>query len=64
VARELGFASHRAALRRANTATIDRTDCSTRPDFDRIPALAPKVAAERFDTGANVGTGTAASFLR
>jgi lysozyme family protein len=35
-----------------------------RPGFDRVAALAPRVAAELFDTGINMGPGVAAGFLQ
>ena len=35
-----------------------------RRDFDQVAAVAPLVAAELFDTGVNMGVGTAAGFLR
>src|SRR3546814_4993111 len=35
-----------------------------RPGFDRVALRAPKIAAELFDTGVNMGTGTATGFLQ
>jgi lysozyme family protein len=64
VARAHGYAGDMAALPRATAAAIYRADYWTKPGLDRIAALAPKVAAELFDTGANMGTGSAAGFLR
>ena len=34
------------------------------PGFDRIAARAPRLAAEMFDTGVNMGTGVATGFLQ
>ncbi|MFC4291803.1 glycoside hydrolase family 108 protein [Sphingorhabdus arenilitoris] len=34
------------------------------PQFDQIAKIAPQVAAELFDTGINMGTGTATGFLQ
>ena len=34
------------------------------PSFDKIAETAPKLAQELFDTGVNMGTGTATGFLQ
>ncbi|WBO23313.1 glycoside hydrolase family 108 protein [Sphingomonas abietis] len=64
VARAHGYAGDMARLPLATANAIYRADYWTKPGLDGIAALAPKVAAELFDTGANMGTGTAAGFLR
>jgi lysozyme family protein len=64
VAKAHGYAGDMAKLPRDTAATIYRADYWTKPRLDAVAALAPKVAAELFDTGANMGTGTAAGFLR
>ena len=63
-ARAHGFAGDMAKLPRATAAAIYRADYWTGPRLDAVAALAPKVAAEAFDTGANMGPATAAGFLR
>jgi lysozyme family protein len=64
VARSHGFAGDMAKLPRETAAAIYRADYWAKPRLDAVAALAPLVAAELFDTGANMGTGTAAGFLR
>lgn len=64
VAKAHGFAWDMARLPRDTAVAIYRTDYWAAPRLDAVAALAPKVAAELFDTGANMGTGTAAGFLR
>ena len=63
-ARAHGYVGNMARLPRAIAAAIYRADYWTKPALDRIAALAPKVAAELFDTGVNMGPDTAAGFLR
>jgi lysozyme family protein len=64
VARTHGYAGDMATLPRATAAAIYAADYWTRPGFDRIARLAPGIAAELFDTGANMGPATATGFLR
>ncbi len=64
VARAHGYPGDMATLPRDTAAAIYRADYWTGPGLDRVAALAPTVAAELFDTGVNMGTGTAAGFLR
>jgi lysozyme family protein len=64
VARAHGYAGDMARLPRDTAVAIYRADYWTKPRLDAVAALAPRVAAELFDTGANMGTGTAAGFLR
>jgi lysozyme family protein len=64
VARARGYSGDMAKLPRAIAEAIYRADYWTKPRLDGIAVLAPKVAAELFDTGVNMGTGTAAGFLR
>lgn len=63
-ARAHGYAGDIAMLPRATAAAIYRQDYWTVPRLDRVAALAPRIAAELFDTGANMGPATAAGFLR
>lgn len=64
VAKAHGYSGDMAKLPRDTAAAIYRADYWTRPRLDAVATLAPKVASELFDTGANMGTGTAAGFLR
>jgi len=64
VARAHGYAGAMAKLPRTTAIAIYRADYWTTPQLDRIAALGPHVAAELFDTGVNMGIGTAAGFLR
>jgi lysozyme family protein len=52
------------ALERPEAVAIYRAECWTRPGFDSVHAVAPKVAAELFDTGVNMGVRTAGKFLQ
>ena len=51
-------------LPRADAAAIYRRIYWLRPGFDSIALRAPQIAAELFDTGVNMGTGTAVGFLQ
>ena len=64
VARAHGFAGDMRALPREEAAAIYRRIYWLRPGFDRVAEIAPRIAAELFDTGVNMGTGTAAGFLQ
>ena len=64
VARAQGYAGAMRDLPRTEAASIYRRLYWLRPGFDKIALRAPKIAAELFDTGVNMGTGTAAAFLQ
>lgn len=64
VARAHGYASDMRHFPREEAAAIYKRKYWLRPGFDRIAQLAPHVAAELFDTGINMGTGTASGFLQ
>ncbi|PAL20203.1 glycoside hydrolase family 108 protein [Sphingopyxis sp. GW247-27LB] len=64
VARANGYAGPMRSLPRDVAAAIYRRLYWTKPGFDRIAERAPLVAAELFDTGINMGIGTAAGFLQ
>ena len=64
VARQHGYTGDMARLPRATAAAIYRTDYWTGAGLDRIATIAPGIAAEMFDTGANMGPAVAAGFLR
>ena len=64
VARSQGYEGPMRDLPRAEATSIYRRIYWLRPGFDRIALRASKIAAELFDTGVNMGTGTAAAFLQ
>lgn len=64
VARAHGYAGPMALLPRDEAAAIYRRLYWLRPRFDQVARRAPAVAAELFDTGANMGPGVAATFLQ
>jgi lysozyme family protein len=64
VARRQGYMGEMRALPRSDAAAIYRRLYWHKPQFDAIAKRAPKLAAEMFDTGINMGTGTAAGFLQ
>ncbi|MDO9368374.1 MAG: glycosyl hydrolase 108 family protein [Sphingopyxis sp.] len=64
VARAQGYAGAMRDLPREQAGSIYRHLYWLRPGFDRVALRAPKIAAELFDTGVNMGTGTAAGFLQ
>ena len=64
VARAHGYTGPMALLPRGEAAAIYRRLYWLRPRFDAIARLAPRIAAELFDTGANMGPGVAATFLQ
>ncbi len=64
VARAQGYAGPMRDLPRAEAATIYRRIYWLCPAFDRVAARAPRIAAELFDTGVNMGTAIATGFLQ
>jgi lysozyme family protein len=64
VAQAHGYAGAMADLPRDEAAAIYRRLYWLRPQFDQVAARAPRVAAELFDTGANMGPAVAATFLQ
>jgi lysozyme family protein len=64
VARAHGYTGAMAMLPRDEAAAIYRRLYWLRPRFDEIAKRAPAVAAEPFDTGANMGPGVAVTFLQ
>ncbi len=63
-ARAHGYAGAMAKLPRMTAVAIYDTDYWAKPNLPAIATLAPKVAAELFDTGVNMGPDIAAGFLR
>lgn len=64
VARAHGYAGAMAELPRDEAAAIYRRLYWLRPRFDQVVKRVPRVAAELFDTGANMGPAVAATFLQ
>ena len=64
VARAHGYAGAMAELPREEAAAIYRRLYWLRPRFDQVAERTRSVAAELFDTGANMGPAVAATFLQ
>jgi lysozyme family protein len=64
VARAHGYGGAMAALPRDEAAAIYRRLYWLRPRFDQVAERTPRVAAELFDTGANMGPAVAATFIQ
>ena len=64
VARAHGYAGPMRQLPRDEAAAIYRRLYWTRPGFDEIEKRSPRIAAELFDTGVNMGPAVAATFLQ
>ena len=64
VARAHGYAGAMRRLPREEAAAIYKRLYWLRPRFDEVGKRSPRVAAELFDTGANMGPAVAATFLQ
>ena len=64
VARAHGYSGAMALLPREEAVAIYRRLYWLRPRYDAIAERAPRVAAELFDTGVNMGPAVAATFLQ
>ncbi len=64
VARAHGYKGDMRDFPRDEAVIIYRRLYWLRPGFDRIATHAPRIGAELFDTGVNMGPGTATGFLR
>lgn len=64
VARANGYAGDMRSYPRAEAVSVYRRLYWLRPGLDQIAAHMPRVAAELFDTGINMGIATAAGFLQ
>jgi lysozyme family protein len=64
VARVNGYAGDMRVYPRAEAVEVYRRLYWLRPHLDQVALHAPKVAAELFDTGINMGTEVAAGFLQ
>jgi lysozyme family protein len=64
VARRHGYKGQMEELPRSVAALIYKKQYWRAPGFDQVAQSAPKLAGELFDTGVNMGTGTAIGFLQ
>jgi len=64
VARRRGFTGSMRHLPRGDAAAIYRALYWTTPSFDEVAKISPKLAGGLFDTGVNMGAGTASGFLQ
>lgn len=64
VARAHGYGGKMRDLPRREAVAIYRRLYWLRPRFDQVALHAPRLAAELFDTGANMGPAVAATFLQ
>lgn len=64
VARRHGYSGDMSRLPQNDAAAIYKQLYWLVPGFDKIADIAPQLAAELFDTGVNMGTGTATAFLQ
>lgn len=64
VARAEGWAGDMRAFPRREAAAIYRRLYWQQPGLDAVAARAPRIAAELFDTGVNMGPAVAAGFLQ
>lgn len=64
VARENGFFGQMRDMTRVQASAIYRAKYWIRPGFHLVAAVSPPIAEELFDTGVNMGTGTASIWLQ
>ena len=64
VARRQGYVGEMRHLPQSDAAAIYKRLYWFAPAFDKVAEAAPTLAAELFDTGVNMGTGTATGFLQ
>ncbi len=64
VARRQGYMDDIRHLPQSDAAAIYKRLYWIAPGFDKVAILAPGLAEELFDTGVNMGTGTATGFLQ
>ncbi len=64
VARAHGYRGDMRSFPRDEAVAIYRRVYWVRPGFDRVAELAPRIAAELFDTGVNMGPDTGAGFVQ
>ena len=63
-ARANGYQASMRAMTRDQAKGIYRSQYWTKPGFDRVAAIFPRVGAELLDTGVNMGPGKAGEFLQ
>jgi lysozyme family protein len=64
VARAHGYGGPMSLLPRDEAAAIYRRLYWLRPRYDQVARRSPRIAAELFDTGVNMGPGVATTFLQ
>lgn len=64
VARRFGYMDRMEWLPRDVAGAIYQRQYWHAPGFDKVAVIAPKLSVELFDTGVNMGTGTAICFLQ
>lgn len=64
VARQNGYDGPMRSMPKNEAHIIYKRIYWLKPQFDKIAQRAPLIAAEMFDTGVNMGTGTAISFVQ
>lgn len=64
VARRQGYMDDIRHLPQSDAAAIYKKLYWVAPGFEKVADLAPRLAEELFDTGVNMGTGTATGFLQ
>lgn len=64
VARRQGYVGDMRAMPQSDAVAIYKRLYWLSPPFDAVADRAPQLAAEMFDTGVNMGTGTAVGFLQ
>lgn len=64
VARQHGYLGAMRVFPREDAAAIYRRLFWLRPKFDQVARRVPRIAAELFDTGGNMGPGVATTFLQ
>ena len=64
VARAHGYAGDMEVLPRDTAVAIYREQYWTLPQFDKVAAIVPELAAEMFDAGVNMGTVRAGQFVQ
>ncbi len=64
VARKFGYVGDMKDMTKDQAKAIYLEMYWVQPSFDKVADVSPAVALELFDTGVNMGTGTAAKFLQ
>ncbi len=64
VARQFGYTGEMRKYPRDTAAQVYQKTYWVRPGFDRVAAIYPRLGAELFDTGINMGPPVAAGFLQ